>query len=273
MAGRVFWTKSIVDMKAVAVFSTMAFVTAIVEPSMSLVQDTPTILTNIKPIRNLQAFLLLPDKPDLKPVEGTSTQDEAKRSMPRMHSKAMPFRQQGHVSPVVVVDFRKVSIATQPGHLPLFSNVTLSITAGSTVMVTGPIGSGKTSFLRAIVGEAHVLGGSLLMQIDTQSIAYCGQIAWLRNTTIRSNIVDKCEFDEEWYRAVLLVTFLTEDIERLQDGDLYLVGTGGSKLSGGQRQRIVSHNTISRLRYTRKANRLPIGNRKGVIFQSPAYYF
>lgn len=265
MAGGVFWTKSIVDIKAVAVFSTMAFVTAIVEPSISLVQDAPRMLRNIKPIRNLQAFLLLPDKPDMKPIEGTPTQDEATRMLPRMHGEAVPLRQQEYVSPRVVVEFRKVSITTQPGHLPLFSNITLSITAGSTVMVTGPIGSGKTSFLRAIVGEARVLGGSLLMHIDTQSIAYCGQIAWLRNTTIRANIIDKCEFDEEWYNAVLLVTFLTEDIERLQDGDLYQVGTGGSKLSGGQRQRIVSYNKGFHLRYTREANGSSIGNRKGFI--------
>lgn len=117
---------------------------------------------------------------------------------------------------------------------PGFHNVNLNIKAGEFVIITGTIGSGKSSLLSAMAGTMVRTGGSV--QIGGE-LAYCGQ-PWIQNATVEKNISFGNEFDKEWYKEVINACSLTRDFEILPGGDQTEVGERGITLSGGQKARI-----------------------------------
>jgi ATP-binding cassette subfamily C (CFTR/MRP) protein 1 len=117
---------------------------------------------------------------------------------------------------------------------------------GSLVAIIGPVGSGKSTFLKGLANETSVLDGDAFIKYP--DLAFCEQTPWLTNSTIRENIVgeNKClAFDAEWYRTVVSACALDSDFKTMPAGDETIVGSKGSKLSGGQKQRIVNIFLIS----------------------------
>ena len=115
------------------------------------------------------------------------------------------------------------------------------IKANRITAVLGPSGSGKSTLLESMLGETRDLGGWTEKNFTTA--AYCAQVPWLTNSTIRENITGgplAPALDERWYASVLLACGLEMDLANLGQGDRTLVGDNGNKLSGGQKQRIVS---------------------------------
>jgi len=111
-------------------------------------------------------------------------------------------------------------------------------TTGSLIMIVGPVGSGKSTFLKALIGETSVIRGDL--RVKSSRIAYCDQTSWITNGTIRENIIAESNFvDEDWYTSVIHACDLDTDLRQLSRGDATVVGSKGSNLSGGQKQRIV----------------------------------
>lgn len=106
-------------------------------------------------------------------------------------------------------------------------------------MLAGAVGCGKSSLLRGLLGEIPVSSGTIRIESLGSSIAYCDQTAWLRNISVRDNIVGQEHFDERWYASVCHACALNADISQFPLGDKSLVGSGGITLSGGQRQRVV----------------------------------
>jgi ABC-type bacteriocin/lantibiotic exporter with double-glycine peptidase domain len=105
-------------------------------------------------------------------------------------------------------------------------------------MIVGRVGSGKSSILKAIAGELVQKRGSAI--VNGAALAYCDQVPWLQNISIRHNIIGQSVLDEKWLSTVTAACALSEDIAVLPEGDLTLVGSGGVTLSGGQKQRVVS---------------------------------
>ncbi|XP_034989512.1 ATP-binding cassette sub-family C member 5 isoform X2 [Zootoca vivipara] len=106
---------------------------------------------------------------------------------------------------------------------------------GKLVGICGSVGSGKTSFISAILGQMTLLEGSI--SVDG-TFAYAAQQAWILNATLRDNILFGKEFEEERYNTVLNDCCLRPDLAILPNGDLTEIGERGANLSGGQRQRI-----------------------------------
>lgn len=118
--------------------------------------------------------------------------------------------------------------------------IDLEISASTLNLVTGDVGSGKSSLLMAILGELMLVGGTKDVRCYQGSIAFCSQVPWLRNVSILENIVAGTDFDERWYSQVLNACALDVDFGSDVSRDQRLAGTEGISLSGGQKQRIVS---------------------------------
>lgn len=116
------------------------------------------------------------------------------------------------------------------------SHVNLSIPKGELVAIVGPVGSGKSSFLQACIGEMRQTSGSV--QWGSERVAYCSQSAWIQNATVRNNILFGQPFDEERYWHAVKVSELEADLAMLPAGDLTEIGEKGVNLSGGQKQRV-----------------------------------
>lgn len=124
------------------------------------------------------------------------------------------------------------------GDKEVLHDICLEITPETLNMIVGRVGSGKTSLLKAVAGEMGLKSGTI--QTATSSIGYCDQKPWVKNISIRENIVGQSKYEEDWMKKVLHATALDEDVALFPAGDDTLVGTGGVALSGGQRQRVVS---------------------------------
>ncbi|KAL0266611.1 UNVERIFIED_CONTAM: hypothetical protein PYX00_009106 [Menopon gallinae] len=130
---------------------------------------------------------------------------------------------------------------TTPVESPLnfsLKNINLNIKAGSLVAVVGPVGSGKSSLLAALLGEMNKVKGNISMWNVEGGCALVTQTPWLQRGTLRDNILFGKNFDGPWYKTVMNACCLTPDLESFRNGDSVLVGDEGMTLSAGQRARV-----------------------------------
>ncbi|RKP08930.1 P-loop containing nucleoside triphosphate hydrolase protein, partial [Thamnocephalis sphaerospora] len=127
-------------------------------------------------------------------------------------------------------------------------DIDIDFVPGELNVIAGQTGSGKTSLLMALLGEMPRVRGTVHLprrrtitsELGTPggNIAYVAQQAWLRNVSIRDNILFGQTYDEDRYRRVLHACALERDLEILDAGDRTQIGEKGITLSGGQKQRV-----------------------------------
>ena len=123
-------------------------------------------------------------------------------------------------------------------------NINFTASKGDLTCVVGRVGSGKSSFLQALLGDLYKTKGQVVVHGDT---AYVSQQAWIMNSTVKENIVFGHRFDPEFYEKTVTACALREDFAQLPDGDETEVGERGISLSGGQKARL----TLARAVYAR----------------------
>jgi ABC-type multidrug transport system fused ATPase/permease subunit len=116
-----------------------------------------------------------------------------------------------------------------------FHDISFQIKKNEFVIITGPIGSGKSSLLTALSGFMTKSAGQLRYQSKP---LLCSQPPWVQNATVRQNITFGEEYDPKWYDAVIAACSLEDDLENFPAGDRTEIGERGITLSGGQKARI-----------------------------------
>lgn len=149
--------------------------------------------------------------------------------------------------PEFVVQLQNVSLSAHGTARWILRNMSLCIKRHELVMVAGITGSGKSTFLRSLVNDGVLRGGVLAK--EPGNAGYCDQKLWLRQASVRDNIVGNLPFDHEWYDAVLTACLLKKDLLQLANGDQTLVGSNGSNLSGAQGHRVVRVSIIGFCKY------------------------
>ncbi|ETN15412.1 hypothetical protein PPTG_21936 [Phytophthora nicotianae INRA-310] len=115
------------------------------------------------------------------------------------------------------------------------SNITFTLQPGTLTVIVGPVGSGKSSLINAVLGEMHQIKGIRVVQGDA---AYASQQAWIQNQTVRDNILFGEQYDAQHYHRVVKACQLLPDFEMLEQGDQTEIGERGINLSGGQKARV-----------------------------------
>ncbi|KAE8423949.1 P-loop containing nucleoside triphosphate hydrolase protein [Aspergillus pseudocaelatus] len=128
---------------------------------------------------------------------------------------------------------------------PTLKQLNCKINSGSIIMCAGPVGSGKTTFARALLGEIPPSRG--VIYTSSKRIGVCAQEPWLPSGSIKEVICGGLQIDETWYEKVLLASDLINDLGALPDGDGTEIKFPGLNLSGGQRQRVA----LARVLYAR----------------------
>lgn len=115
-------------------------------------------------------------------------------------------------------------------------DIAFGVRRGENFAIVGPVGSGKTSVLNALLGEVEFQGHIARRQAMT---AFVPQEAYIINTSIRENLSfgRSNVADHEWSEA-LRASCLIEDLEWMRSGLDTEIGERGVNLSGGQKQRI-----------------------------------
>ena len=142
------------------------------------------------------------------------------------------------IPPSIAVVINNASFTWDPeATQPTISDIDVNVPKGKLTIVVGPVGSGKSSLVNALLGEMTTVGGQVLWA-DDATVAYAAQKAWLLNNTVKNNILFGQPYIRERYEAIVEACALKSDLEILPAGDETEIGEKGINLSGGQKQRI-----------------------------------
>ncbi|KAF5310093.1 hypothetical protein D9619_010353 [Psilocybe cf. subviscida] len=111
----------------------------------------------------------------------------------------------------------------------------ITVPHGAFIGIVGRVGSGKSSVLQALIGEMRRTKGEVTFG---GKVAYAPQTPWIRNATLRENILFGQPDKEEKFREVVRACSLEHDLEVLPNGELTEIGEKGINLSGGQKARV-----------------------------------
>ncbi|GAB9470861.1 Atp-binding protein [Globisporangium polare] len=118
---------------------------------------------------------------------------------------------------------------------PVLRNISFSAKSGQLHAVVGQVGSGKSTFLSGILGDARLTSGDVALR---GSVAYVSQQPFIQNASVRENITFGLPFDHARYEEAVRVSCLKKDLAILPGGDRTEIGEKGINLSGGQRTRV-----------------------------------
>ena len=146
------------------------------------------------------------------------------------------------------IECRQLSFKYDSDERQILSNVSLSLAPREKLGICGPIGSGKSTFLKIIAGlESGYEGKVLLWGRDIRNyrhdalrreISMLPQRPFLFADTVRNNVTLGAPLndDQVWY--YLEVAALADEINRLPQRLDAPLGEWGINLSGGQKQRL-----------------------------------
>ncbi|KAJ2983292.1 hypothetical protein NQ176_g797 [Zarea fungicola] len=244
VAGGVFWKGFNGGMTASQAFPTLVAVAFVKEPlAAALEADSyAKVISMVTCFRRLEAFFGLEDRQDSRIKWDPSAPPETYGSHPTHFESTIMEPRASTSNPMGTIQFVNALFGPRSMPDPLLTGVSFSLSQSSVTGVVGPTGSGKSTLLSGILGETSNAGGYIYVRDEV--IAYCGEQVWLRDVSIRENILNYLPYDKERFIRAIRSCQLEEDLIRLPGGENYVVGTAGVNLSGGQRQRIGIARTV-----------------------------
>ncbi|KAJ6780954.1 hypothetical protein PWT90_10930 [Aphanocladium album] len=212
-------------LSAAQVFPSLAAVALIQRPLYTLISSTSSVSALLACLERIQNYLELEE--DLDPrilIEPLLYSDEGRENDKEEQRTA------------TAIEFIDVTLLSHDSESEILQQANFALDRGSITAALGPSGSGKSALLQSLVGDANV--GDGFIYVDDGVIGYADQSPWIRNVSIRANIIGGLAFDAIWYSAVLRACLLLEDLSHFPGKDKYVAGTNGMNLSGGQRHRI-----------------------------------
>ncbi|PWI66156.1 hypothetical protein PCL_05374 [Purpureocillium lilacinum] len=230
----VFWTRSGGEGFTVAqAFTSLSILSLISTPIAELTAAYPTIAASLACLERVEAYILSEEQHDKRVVS---------KQLAAIHSNDdESLGQPGRAVDAPVVALRHVNLILPGKSEPILQDITIDIKKSAVTMILGPVGCGKSLLLHSILGHIPITSGCVFVSRGGSSMAYFDQTPWLRNLSIRDNIIAGDEYNPTWYDTVVRACALEQDIARLPYGHHTNVGSGGVNLSGGQKQRMVVH--------------------------------
>ena len=134
-------------------------------------------------------------------------------------------------------------------------DVTFAVPRGSLTVITGPVGSGKTSVLRAVIGLLVIDAGDVRwngQRIDDRAAffvppqaAFVPQVPRLFAESLLDNLRLGHSLDDAAITEAIGIAAFDRDVADLPEGLDTLVGARGVRLSGGQVQRAAAARALA----------------------------
>ncbi|KAB5515468.1 P-loop containing nucleoside triphosphate hydrolase protein [Coniochaeta sp. 2T2.1] len=235
-------------------YTSLSLIYLLTDPIVTLIRAIPLISAALACFARIQNFLSSDSREDLRlPLsEQVATSNDANESSftPPENSIATELRnltvepalQPG--DPLLVMSH--ASFGWAHGKPGVLKDVCLSVLKSQFTLIIGNVGAGKSTLMKAMLGEIRPLEGSIRSGI--RDVAYVSQDPWIQNLTIRENILGVSRYENEWYHRVVHVCGLEQDIAELPGKDSTKAGSSGVSLSGGQKQRLA----LARAVYSRE---------------------
>jgi ATP-binding cassette subfamily C (CFTR/MRP) protein 1 len=210
-------------------FTSLALIDLVSFPSAMILQLLPAVVQSLGCVKRVGDYLRVQSQSEWRIILNNATDNDA--STDALEGKA--------VDDDLAISVSELLLGISTDDLSKVNPISFGCKKGTISMITGPVGCGKSTLLRALLGVDRPEHGEI--RLRSLRTAYCTQDAWLRNCTIRENIIGPEIFDKPRYDEVLHICALDEDLSQLLLKDLTVVGAGGLVLSGGQKHRIVRY--------------------------------
>ncbi|EUC27117.1 hypothetical protein COCCADRAFT_112530 [Bipolaris zeicola 26-R-13] len=209
------------------IFSVVALIALLTAPLGLLFQSVAPFMSGLACLDRIQTYL------ELEPL-GDWREKEEIRLEKIKDSSVSPSENYEYAFRVVKGNFRW----QKDGQLCL-RNISLAIKYAALTMIIGPVGSGKSTLCKALLGQLRPLAGQVFFGgAGEGKIAYCDQTPFLLNSTIRDNVTHFLPWNPSRYLEVIEASGLSYHLAALPDGHNTVVGSNGLLLSGGQKQLI-----------------------------------
>lgn len=155
------------------------------------------------------------------------------------------------------IEFKAVTIAYPGKQDPVLKDISFKLEASDRLAILGKTGSGKTSLLRVLLGQAELRSGQVLFggvsieDIDKDSLHNRFSVLLQDNYLYKASILENISLSTEpppadQIAAVLRRTTFATVLRGLPDGLKTDVGERGERLSGGQRRLLALSRAVFR---------------------------
>ncbi|SCO78296.1 related to multidrug resistance protein [Fusarium oxysporum] len=196
-------------------FTTTALLGLVTHPANMIMTIVPRAIGSLAAFGRIKDYLVQPSRADPRRLLQSNIKDEVSS---------------------LAIRFEAVTFQSRSSSRAVLENVNLAVNKGSITICAGAVGSGKTVLAQCILGEIPASSGTI--SVSSKRIAYCEQSPWLPSGTLKDAVCGFRKFEPGWYRHVVKLCCLDDDILTMPLGDNTLIGSQGLKLSGGQRQRL-----------------------------------
>lgn len=235
-----------IALDAATIFTALSLLSLLTQPLSQTFQSIPNFLAALGCFQRIQDFLDAETKSDHRLLLPGVSRSESSSSPPREDHEGIelqsvrPLREDlddfSKANEDVIV-VRNGTFGWNSSDLPVIQDVSFSIKGCQLTVIIGPVACGKSTLLKALLGETPSFQG--FVHVASTDIAFCDQTPWLINGTLQHNILGFSTFDGPWYNSVIHACNLEEDLAMFPKGDQTLIGSKGITLSGGQKHRVV----------------------------------
>ncbi|KAJ5185124.1 hypothetical protein N7491_007004 [Penicillium cf. griseofulvum] len=208
-------------------FSALTLFSLLDQPLGAIVNGVEDSMTVVNCFQRIQKHLMEKERIDYR-LKHSSENNSASDPLIEIETE--------HQSTQPCAIIRNLSASWSVDNEPVLKDLNLDIPASKTTMIVGPVGSGKSSFLKVLLGEIPEYSGTISTSFT--HAAYCSQSPWITFGTIQENILGASSWNQAWYNQVSKECALQSDFLQLSAGDQTKVGVRGSRLSGGQQMRV-----------------------------------
>ena len=212
-------------------FTSLSFLTLLTNPLAQVFQSIPDLVSGLACLGRIQAFLECENHQDFRQVL-TEVKENVEKFQVGTRTSSVSEPDVAH--PIVI---KNGQFGWEADKF-ILRDMNTRVSKSSLNIVIGPVGSGKSTFCKALLGEIPFSQGNVVMSTRFAHVGFCDQTAFLSNGSIRDNIVGFSPFNQERYDEVIEVTALGVDLATLPQGDRTNIGSDGIALSGGQKQRV-----------------------------------
>lgn len=216
---------------ASTMFTSLSFLTLLTNPLSLVFQSIPQLVSGLACLGRIQAFLECETRHDFRQVLDDISRNSEKS---RADTETLSDSEPDSLHPLVI---KSGNFGWDEDKFVL-RDVSTRVPKSSLTIVVGPVGSGKTTLCKALLGETPFSEGNVALGTRFPHVGFCDQTAFLSNGSIKDNIVGFSPHNNERYAEVIKATSLDFDLATLPQGDKTNVGSDGIVLSGGQKQRV-----------------------------------
>ena len=227
------------------VFSSLALMQLLLEPVAFLITALSGLMSAMGCYERIRIYLNSEDRDNIDNIDNIEQVDvipssETLLSRYNTNSKndsdGLSFQLTTQEKRAICIVANSASCGWDKGKGPLLRNLDFQITRGQLTMIIGPVSSGKSTLLKALLRETpEAIGFS---RQGFRDAAYCAQTPWLTNGTVKENIMGDSHYDPKWYGTVVGACALEADLAQLSLGDHTIIGSKGLLRSGGQQMRV-----------------------------------